>query len=66
MEYGYWYNAGLVGAGVLFVYQQWLIRDRRPEGCFKAFLNNHYVGLAIFVGILLEYAFRVPGQVVIP
>jgi 4-hydroxybenzoate polyprenyltransferase len=61
MEFGYWYNAGLVAAGVFFAWQQWLIRNRRPEGCFKAFLNNHYVGLSVFIGILLEYAFRVPA-----
>ena len=59
MEFGYWYNVGLAGAGVFFVYQQWLIRNRQPDGCFKAFLNNHYVGLAVFIGILLEYAFRI-------
>ena len=58
MEFGYWYNLGLVGAGVFFAWQQWLIRDRKPEGCFKAFLNNHYVGLSIFIGILLEYSFQ--------
>ena len=57
MEFGYWYNAGLAAAGVFFVYQQWLIRNRRPEACFAAFLNNQYVGLAVFIGILLEYAF---------
>ena len=50
---------GLVGAAVFFVYQQWLIRNRKPEPCFKAFLNNHHVGLALFIGILLEYAFRI-------
>jgi len=59
MEFGYWYNAGLVGAAVFFVWQQWLIRKREPEACFAAFLNNQYVGLSVFVGILLEYAFRV-------
>jgi 4-hydroxybenzoate polyprenyltransferase len=58
MEFGYWYNAGLVGAAVFFVYQQWLIRHRKPEGCFNAFLNNHYVGYAVFIGILLQYAFN--------
>jgi 4-hydroxybenzoate polyprenyltransferase len=58
MEFGYWYNIGLVGAGGFFLYQQWLIRDRRPEGCFKAFLNNHYVGYSVFIGILLQYAFN--------
>jgi 4-hydroxybenzoate polyprenyltransferase len=58
MEFGHWYNMGLAGAAVFFIYQQWLIRERKPQDCFKAFLNNHYVGLSIFVGILLEYAFR--------
>src|SRR5262249_1023348 len=58
MKYGYWYNLGLVGVAVFFVYQQWLIRKRQPEGCFKAFINNQYVGLVVWVGILLEYAFR--------
>jgi 4-hydroxybenzoate polyprenyltransferase len=58
MEYGYWYNMGLVGAGVFFVYQQWRIRERKPQSCFDAFLNNHYVGLSVFIGILLEYSFR--------
>jgi 4-hydroxybenzoate polyprenyltransferase len=58
MEYGLWYHMGLVGAAVFFGYQQWRIRDRKPISCFDAFLNNHYVGLSIFIGILLEYAFR--------
>jgi 4-hydroxybenzoate polyprenyltransferase len=58
MEFGYWYNMGLVGAGVFFAYQQWRIRERKPQSCFDAFQNNHYVGLSVFIGILLEYAFR--------
>lgn len=39
----------------LFVYQQWLIRDRDREKCFQAFLNNNWVGVIIFMGILLSY-----------
>jgi 4-hydroxybenzoate polyprenyltransferase len=62
MEFGYWYNAGLVGAAVFFAWQQWKIRDRKPTSCFDAFLNNHYVGLSVFVGIMLEHAFRPPMQ----
>jgi 4-hydroxybenzoate polyprenyltransferase len=58
MQFGWWYHVGLAGAAVFFVYQQWLIRHRRPADCFKAFLNNNYVGMSIFIGILLEYAFR--------
>jgi 4-hydroxybenzoate polyprenyltransferase len=63
MEYGYWYNAGLVAAAVFFAWQQWLIRDRKPARCFQGFLNNHYVGLSVFIGILLEYAFKPYTQV---
>jgi 4-hydroxybenzoate polyprenyltransferase len=38
----------------LFAYQQWLIKDRNVERCFKAFLNNNWVGLIIFMGIMLS------------
>jgi 4-hydroxybenzoate polyprenyltransferase len=39
----------------LLAYQQYLIRERTPGQCFKAFLNNNWVGAAIFVGIALSY-----------
>jgi 4-hydroxybenzoate polyprenyltransferase len=57
MHFGKWYDAGIVGAGVLFLYQQWLIRKREPAGCLKAFLNNQYVGAVIFIGIMLQYLY---------
>ncbi|MEO8963108.1 MAG: 4-hydroxybenzoate octaprenyltransferase [Gammaproteobacteria bacterium] len=46
------YFLGLFFAGLLFVYQQWLIRSRDPKACFKAFLNNNWVGLIIFFGVV--------------
>jgi 4-hydroxybenzoate polyprenyltransferase len=49
------YFLGVVAAATLFVYQQHLIRNREKEECFKAFLNNNWVGLAIFVGLLFDY-----------
>jgi 4-hydroxybenzoate polyprenyltransferase len=58
MQFGIWYSLGLVGAGVFFVYQQWLIRNRDPAGCFRAFTNNQFVGMSVFVGVLLHYTFR--------
>jgi len=57
MHFGRWYRGGVVAAAVLFLWQQWLIRRRDPAGCLRAFLNNQYVGLAIFVGILLQYVY---------
>jgi 4-hydroxybenzoate polyprenyltransferase len=58
MQFGYWFYGGLTAAGLLFLWQQWLIRKRDPDACFRAFLNNNYVGLVIFVGVLLEYVYR--------
>jgi 4-hydroxybenzoate polyprenyltransferase len=55
---GAWYDAGLIGAAVFFVYQLWLIRDRDRDGCFRAFLNNNYVGMSVFIGLALEYQFH--------
>jgi 4-hydroxybenzoate polyprenyltransferase len=51
------YGWSLVLAGALLAWQQWLIRRRQPERCFEAFLNNNYVGLAVFAGIALDYTF---------
>jgi 4-hydroxybenzoate polyprenyltransferase len=36
---------------LLLVYQQALIKDRDPALCFKAFMNNQWVGLVLFLGI---------------
>jgi 4-hydroxybenzoate polyprenyltransferase len=57
MHFGNWYYAGVAAAALLFLWQQWLIRRREPGGCLRAFLNNQYVGLVIFVGILLQYIY---------
>ena len=48
---------GLVVAASLLFYQQVLIRNREREDCFKAFLNNHWVGLSIFMGIFIQFTF---------
>jgi 4-hydroxybenzoate polyprenyltransferase len=60
MHYVRWYQGGVLAAALLFVWQQWLIRKREPAGCLRAFLNNQYVGLAVFIGILLQYVYA-PG-----
>ena len=57
MKFGHWYLAGLAAAALFFLYQQWLIREREPAKCFRAFVNNQHVGLVIFIGILLEYVY---------
>lgn len=44
----------LMLAAALFVYQQKLIARRERPACFKAFLNNNYVGLVLFLGVLMN------------
>lgn len=54
---GFWFYLAVAGAAGLMIYHQWLARDRQPAGCFAAFLHNHTIGLVVFTGILLDYAF---------
>ena len=49
------YHAGLVVAAGIAVYQQYLIRDRSRDGCFRAFLNNNWFGAAVFAGLVFDY-----------
>jgi len=50
-----WFAGVLVAAG-LFVLQQLWVKERQRDACFKAFLNNNWVGLSIFAGLLAAYA----------
>jgi 4-hydroxybenzoate polyprenyltransferase len=47
------YFAGVIAAAILFAYHQTLIRNRLPEPCFKAFLHNRWVGLVMFLGVVI-------------
>jgi 4-hydroxybenzoate polyprenyltransferase len=58
-QLGNWYMGFLaLGAGFLF-FQRSLIKDRQPQQCFRAFMNNQYFGATIFIGIALDYLFSV-------
>ncbi|WP_019606341.1 4-hydroxybenzoate octaprenyltransferase [Teredinibacter turnerae] len=57
-ELGTFYYLSLAAAAGLMIYQQLLIRERKRDACFKAFLNNNWVGIVIFVGIVCDYQFR--------
>ncbi len=49
-----WFAGVAVAAG-LFIWQQTQAAGREREGCFKAFLNNNWVGVAILAGLLSAY-----------
>jgi len=55
----HWPHFAALGiAAALFVWQQWLMRGRERDACLKAFRNNNWVGLALWVGIVLSYALK--------
>ena len=55
LDLRHWYFIALLLAGCLFFYQQFLIAEYDPQSCLRAFQNNHYVGLCIFLGIVMSY-----------
>jgi len=55
---GLWYYLSVLIAGLMMAYHLWLARDRRPTRCFAAFLHNHYIGMTVFIGIVLHYTFN--------
>ena len=35
-----------------------LIRERSRDGCFRAFRLNHWVGFAVFAGVVADLSMR--------
>lgn len=54
-ELGLYYYLGLIVASGFALYQQFLIKDRNPQRCFQAFLNNNWFGMVIFIGVFIDY-----------
>ena len=55
-ERGLFYFCGLIAACGFVIYQLWICRHRDPTLCVKAFLNNSWMGMTIFIGLVLDYA----------
>lgn len=51
MQFSFIYFIGILFGLFLFIYQQKLIAARKSTDCFRAFLNNHWVGMAVFAGL---------------
>jgi 4-hydroxybenzoate polyprenyltransferase len=54
-DLGWIYRFALVWVAGLMLYQQLLIRRRDEQKCFKAFLNNNWLGMVVFLGIVVDY-----------
>lgn len=52
------YDIALCLSTLLMLYQQWLMKDKSPRQCFRAFLNNHWLGLIIAIGFMTAYNVR--------
>ena len=59
LELGRIYYGAICMSAILFVYQQLLISHRDKNKYFIAFLNNNYVGLVIFLGLVADFAFHI-------
>jgi len=55
---GMLYDFGLLVAALLLFYHQCRIRRRERDPCFRAFLHNNYVGMVIFIAIVLDFAIQ--------
>jgi 4-hydroxybenzoate polyprenyltransferase len=51
------YYCSLVAVFALIAYQYFLLRHRQRDECFKAFLSNHYLGMIVFIGLVLHYLY---------
>jgi len=56
LEYGIAYFLGIAVATVVLAWQQWLIRGRDLDACFRAFRSNNAVGIAVLVGLIVDRA----------
>lgn len=55
LAFGWPYQLSLVITAGFFCYQQMIIAQRDRHACFRAFLNNHWVGLIVFLGLYIEH-----------
>lgn len=57
-DLGLYFHLGLLAMAASFIWQQWLIRQRQPDACLRAFLGNHWAGMLVFAGLALDLALR--------
>jgi len=52
---GGWYYLSVLLVGLQFLSQLYIARHRDRDACFRAFLSNKWVGLTLFLGLILDY-----------
>jgi 4-hydroxybenzoate polyprenyltransferase len=56
LRFGWAYFAGIAMAAAIAAWHFTLIRERSRDGCFRAFRLNHWLGFAVFAGVVLDHA----------
>ncbi len=57
-ELGFWYRVALGVSALAMAWQLWYARDRSPRRCFTAFRSNHWIGFALWLGMVVDFALR--------
>ncbi|NRF69460.1 4-hydroxybenzoate octaprenyltransferase [Aquincola sp. S2] len=55
---GRWYLLGIGVAAAIAAWHYTLIRERTRDGCFRSFRINHWLGFAVFAGVVVDLALR--------
>ena len=50
-----WVHLSIFISSCIMMHHQIITKKRQRSACFRAFYNNHYIGMVIFIGILLNY-----------
>ena len=50
------YDISVILSAFLMIYHQNLIKNRDKIACFRAFLHNNFIGMVIFIGIVVHLA----------
>jgi len=55
-DLGAFFDISLIIILLFMIYHQFLIKKRKKMDYFKAFINNHFIGMTVFFGIFLSIA----------
>ena len=58
LGYRWPYFVGIAAAAAIACWHYTLIRERARAGCFRAFRLNHWLGFAVFAGVVAQFALR--------
>jgi len=50
-----WLYLSIFISSCIMMHHQIITKKRQRSACFRAFYNNHYIGMVMFIGILLNY-----------